>query len=122
LQRNPPGSALLGAHFTRGKNWGLRKSAVSGKLVVGKQELPGQPDYADPPSEAGFAILGFGVAASRSEGRRAADSARSDSVHQDYPRGNQIGRRKASIDLRLACSGASRGTWSRLQLPSDPYS
>src|SRR3954454_1431936 len=42
LQRNPLGSGLTKTHFARGKNRGLRKFAVSGKLSVAKHiELPG---------------------------------------------------------------------------------
>src|SRR3954451_24044558 len=53
---------------------------VLDRQIVGASELP---DYADPPFQAGFCVMGSG---SRPRGNgvvRAADSARSVSVHQD---------------------------------------
>ena len=69
MQRNPPGSGFARVHFTRGKNRGLRKFAVSGKLSVAKQIASGQPDYADPPLRRVLLFQGLGLAASRKKGR-----------------------------------------------------
>ena len=59
MQQHPPGSALPRAHFTRGKNRGLRKFAVSGKLSVAKQVSFRATGLCRPAASAGFAISGF---------------------------------------------------------------
>src|SRR4051812_42475258 len=41
---------------------GLLRFAVSRKLAVAKQLASGQPDYADPPSEAGLCFMGVSLA------------------------------------------------------------
>ena len=47
--------------------------------------------YADPPSEAGFAFQGFGIAASRKSGPHADHSARPASLHQYPAQSNRAG-------------------------------
>src|SRR5690348_14736464 len=65
-------------------------------------ELPGSPDYADPPSQAGFCFMGSGVAASRKRDARTGHSAHSASLHQYLAQSNPAGyplERKAILHL-----------------------
>jgi hypothetical protein len=86
LQRNPPGSALLGAHLARGKQRGLRKFAVSGKLIVAKRNgFPGNRTM-QTRLLGGFCDSRFRVSRPRANGAvRAADSARSVIVARRRP-------------------------------------
>jgi hypothetical protein len=62
LQRNPPGSGSARAQFARGKNWGLLRFAVSGKLVIAKScELPGNRTMQTRLSRRVLRFYGFGV-------------------------------------------------------------
>src|SRR3954449_8795805 len=56
LQRNPPGEALLWAHFACARQRGLRKSAISGKLLIAKSGVFPEPDDASPPFPGGFRV------------------------------------------------------------------
>src|SRR6478735_3149386 len=83
VQQHPPGSDLLRAHSTRGKNRDLQKFAVSGKLSVAKRDSFRETGLCRPAFRGGFCYLGFWVAASRERDAHAADSARSASL-PDY--------------------------------------
>jgi hypothetical protein len=61
LRCNPPGSALLWAHFTRGKNRGLQKSGSSGKIRSPNRFPPASAGMQTRLFQAGFClwVLGF---------------------------------------------------------------
>src|SRR4051794_1324690 len=74
LQRNPPGSTLPGAHFARGKNRGLRKFAVSGKLGIAKLfELSGNRTMQTRLPRRVLLFRVLGVSASRKSGPHVPD-------------------------------------------------
>ena len=83
LQRNPPGSGLLRAHFTRGKQLGLAKFGEVGEArVCQDRDFPASPDMQTRPSRRVFALWVL-VSRPRANGAvRAADSARPASVAQ----------------------------------------
>src|SRR3954463_8640611 len=64
-QSLPPGCSSTRPEAARhGRNspvarQGLRKFAVSGKLSIAKSYASGKPDYADPPFQAGFCVMGL---------------------------------------------------------------
>src|SRR3954447_12332665 len=89
-------------------------SRFRGSSRLPHRETSSKPDYADPPSEAGFCVMGAGVAASLNSGPAHGTSARWDMLAYAVS-GCKSGLRQAEVgDLRIRTAARVGG---RLRAP-----